>query len=70
MNAEPVEAGSPTTADRRQSADELDASKVLLSRFQKRKESIYATPRSRDGHVDRNYAAKFHEKHTEKGYGK
>lgn len=48
----------------------LDASKVPPSRFQKRKGSIYATPGSRDGHVDRNYATDFHEKHTEKGYGK
>ncbi|CRK27603.1 hypothetical protein BN1723_013997 [Verticillium longisporum] len=43
---------------------------VPPSRFQKRKGSIYATPGSRDGHVDRNYASGFHEKHTEKGYGK
>jgi hypothetical protein len=47
-----------------------DASKVPPSRFQKRKGSIYATPGSRDGHVDRNYAAEFHEKHNAKGYGK
>lgn len=48
----------------------VDASKVPPSRFQKRKGSIYATPGSRDGHVDRNYATDFHEKHTQKGYGK
>ena len=48
----------------------LDASKVPPSRFQKRKGSIYATPGSRDGHVSRNYASEFHEKHAEKGYGK
>ncbi|KAK4462796.1 hypothetical protein QBC42DRAFT_76050 [Cladorrhinum samala] len=53
--------------DRRDS-DEWDASKVPPSRFQKRKGSIYAVPGSRDGHVDSNYAAKFHEKHAEKGY--
>lgn len=47
-----------------------DASKVPPSQFQKRKGSIYATPGSRDGHVDRNYATEFHEKHAEKGYGK
>jgi hypothetical protein len=47
-----------------------DASKVPPSRFQKRKGSIYATPGSRDGHVDRNYASGFHEKHAEKGYDK
>ncbi len=40
------------------------------SRFQKRKGSIYSTPNSRDGHVDNNYASKFHEKHAEKGYDK
>ncbi|KAK4230032.1 hypothetical protein QBC38DRAFT_470386 [Podospora fimiseda] len=45
-----------------------DASKVPPSRFQKRKGSIYAVPGSRDGHIDSNYAQKFHEKHAEKGY--
>ncbi|KAH6668560.1 hypothetical protein F5X68DRAFT_194820 [Plectosphaerella plurivora] len=59
---------SPT--DRRVSTDEWDASKVPPSRFQKRKGSIYATPGSRDGHVDRNYATEFQEKHKAKGYGK
>ncbi|KAI5861646.1 hypothetical protein GGS23DRAFT_143673 [Durotheca rogersii] len=34
--------------------DEWDASKTPPSRFQKRKGSIYATPSSRDGHVERN----------------
>jgi hypothetical protein len=48
----------------------IDAAKVPPSRFQKRKGSIYAVPGSRDGHVDSNYATKFHEKHTEKGYDK
>jgi len=47
-----------------------DASKVPPSRFQKRKGSIYSTPSSRDGHIDSNYAAEFHAKHAEKGYGK
>jgi hypothetical protein len=47
-----------------------DAAKVPPSRFQKRKGSIYAVPGSRDGHVDSNYASKFHEKHSEKGYDK
>lgn len=56
-------------AQDRRGSDEWDASKVPPSRFQKRKGSIYAVPGSRDGHVDRNYAAKFHEKHAEKGYG-
>ncbi|KAK0745123.1 hypothetical protein B0T21DRAFT_97927 [Apiosordaria backusii] len=62
---------SPTPSsprcDRRDS-DEWDASKVPPSRFQKRKGSIYAVPNSRDGHVDSNYAHKFHELHAEKGY--
>ncbi|KAL1871707.1 hypothetical protein VTK73DRAFT_1928 [Phialemonium thermophilum] len=53
--------------DRRMS-DEWDASKVPPSRFQKRKGSIYAVPGSRDGHVDKNYAAKYHEKLVEKGW--
>lgn len=59
----PVLDSSPTS-DRRGSA-EWDASKVPPSRFQKRKGSIYAVPGSRDGHVDSNYSAKFHEKHKE-----
>ncbi|CAK7274085.1 hypothetical protein SEPCBS119000_005989 [Sporothrix epigloea] len=59
--------GSP--GDRRYS-DEWDASKVPPSRFQKRKGSIYSTPGSRDGHVDNNYAAKFHAKHAELGYNR
>ena len=47
-----------------------DAAKVPPSRFQKRKGSIYATPGSRDGHIDLNTQTKFHEKHAEKGYTK
>jgi len=47
-----------------------DASKVPPSRFQKRKGSVYAVPASRDGHVDNNYAHKFHEKLAEKGWVK
>ncbi|KAK3398488.1 hypothetical protein B0T20DRAFT_392888 [Sordaria brevicollis] len=68
-NFSPVSAeGSPTSpADRRMSA-EWDASKVPPSRFQKRKGSIYAVPKTRDGHVDNNYAHAFHQKHMEKGY--
>ncbi|KAK0629948.1 hypothetical protein B0T17DRAFT_487560 [Bombardia bombarda] len=58
---------SSASSDRRNS-DQWDASKVPPSRFQKRKGSIYAVPSSRDGHIDSNYAAKFHEKHAEKGY--
>ncbi|KAJ9155111.1 hypothetical protein NKR23_g2549 [Pleurostoma richardsiae] len=60
-------AASPPPTDHRESA-EWDASKVPPSRFQKRKGSIYAVPASRDGHIDSNYAHKFHEKHAEKGY--
>lgn len=56
---------SPT--DRRMS-NEWDASKVPPSRFQKRKGSIFAVQASRDGLVDRNYAAAFYAKHEEKGY--
>ncbi|KAK6224762.1 hypothetical protein QIS74_03089 [Colletotrichum tabaci] len=69
-DGEPAVALSSSPGDRRASTDEWDASKVPPSRFQKRKGSIYATPGSRDGHVDRNYASGFHEKHTEKGYTK
>lgn len=43
-----------------------DASKVPPSRFQKREGSIYATPGSRDGHVDRNQQKKFLDKLKEK----
>lgn len=42
-----------------------DASKTPPSRFQKRRGSIYATPPSRDGHVDKNYADKYHAKIAE-----
>ena len=46
-----------------------DASKVPPSRFQKRKGSIYATPGSRDGHVERNYQDKYWSKMSEKNWG-
>ncbi|PQE13754.1 C6 zinc finger domain containing protein [Rutstroemia sp. NJR-2017a BVV2] len=48
-----------------------DASKTPPSRFQKRKGSIYATPSSRDGHVDKHIDrdAVFHATHAEKGWG-
>lgn len=49
---------------------EWDASKTPPSRFQRRKGSIYSTPASRDGHVDKNYAEKYHEKLAEKGWDK
>ena len=64
---DPMATASSPVDDRRGS-DEWDASKVPPSRFQKRKGSIYAVPGSRDGHVDSNYATKFHAKHAEKGY--
>lgn len=47
-----------------------DAAKVPPSRFQKRKGSIYATPSSRDGHIDKNYAEKYHAKIAEMKAGK
>ncbi|EGR52116.1 uncharacterized protein TRIREDRAFT_43312, partial [Trichoderma reesei QM6a] len=50
--------------DRRLS-DEWDAAKVPPSRFQKRKGSIYATPSSRDGHVDKNKVEKYFAKIAE-----
>ncbi|KAI0854188.1 hypothetical protein F5Y00DRAFT_256687 [Daldinia vernicosa] len=48
--------------------DEWDAAKTPPSRFQKRKGSIYATPSSRDGHVDRNREAVegFHKAHSQR----
>ncbi|KAJ2973814.1 hypothetical protein NQ176_g6395 [Zarea fungicola] len=61
--SEPPVAAAPKQ-DRRMS-DEWDAAKVPPSRFQKRKGSIYATPSSRDGHVDRNYQEKYHAKIAE-----
>lgn len=62
-------AGDAAKQDRKMS-DEWDASKVPPSRFQKRKGSIYATPSSRDGHVDRNYQDKYHAKIAEMKEGK
>ena len=44
----------------------IDASKVPPSRFQKREGSIYATPGSRDGHVEKNTRKAFAEKLKEK----
>ncbi|KAK6827623.1 hypothetical protein PG990_009236 [Apiospora arundinis] len=48
--------------------DEWDASKTVPSRFQQRKGSIFATPSSRDGHVERNLEkdAEFHKKHSKR----
>ncbi|ETS05129.1 hypothetical protein M419DRAFT_121900 [Trichoderma reesei RUT C-30] len=51
---------------RGRSADKIsDAAKVPPSRFQKRKGSIYATPSSRDGHVDKNKVEKYFAKIAE-----
>ncbi|KAG9237333.1 hypothetical protein BJ875DRAFT_438495 [Amylocarpus encephaloides] len=54
-----------------ETGDEWDASKTPPSRFQQKKGSIYATPGSRDGHLDRYIErdAKYHEKLAEKGWG-
>ncbi|KAK8052533.1 hypothetical protein PG993_003918 [Apiospora rasikravindrae] len=48
--------------------DEWDASKTVPSRFQQRKGSIFATPSSRDGHVERNLEkdAEFHKQHSKR----
>jgi len=62
----PIQSGSPKQ-DRRMSK-EWDASKVPPSRFQKREGSIYATPGSRDGHVERNTQHAFTAKLKEKGW--
>jgi len=64
----PIQSGSPKK-DRRMSK-EWDASKVPPSRFQKREGSIYATPGSRDGHVERNTQTAYHEKLKEKKWNK
>ncbi|KAF5615966.1 C6 zinc finger domain protein [Fusarium tjaetaba] len=75
LNETPVVGSSPQdrrasdAAQDRRMSDEWDASKVPPSRFQKRKGSIYATPGSRDGHVDRNYQDKYWSKMTEKNWG-
>jgi len=62
----------PKKEDRRLSSDEWDASKTPPSRFQQRKGSVYATPSSRDGRVDKNYDrdAAYHAKPAEKGWAK
>ncbi|KPM40089.1 hypothetical protein AK830_g6461 [Neonectria ditissima] len=67
MNESPV---VETTKQDRRMSDEWDAAKVPPSRFQKRKGSIYATPSSRDGHVDKNYQEKYHAKIAEMKGGK
>ncbi|KAK7398047.1 hypothetical protein QQX98_012584 [Neonectria punicea] len=67
MNESPI---AETTKQDRRMSDEWDAAKVPPSRFQKRKGSIYATPSSRDGHVDKNYQEKYHAKIAEMKGGK
>ncbi|KAI1176699.1 hypothetical protein F4777DRAFT_247995 [Nemania sp. FL0916] len=68
-----LDSGSPLERQRTNSrdytnTDEWDASKTVPSRFQKRKGSIYATPSSRDGHVERNRDAveEFHKAHSKR----
>jgi len=70
--AEPAKLATSPKEDRRLSSDEWDASKTPPSRFQQRKGSVYATPGSRDGHVDKNYErdAAYHAKLAEKGWSK
>jgi len=70
-DAQPSKVASSPKDDRRLSSDEWDASKTPPSRFQQRKGSVYATPNSRDGHVDKNYDrdAAYHAKLAEKGWG-
>ncbi|KAE8441292.1 hypothetical protein EG329_005558 [Mollisiaceae sp. DMI_Dod_QoI] len=65
-------AGSPKdpSVDRRVKSDEWDAAKTPPSRFQQPKGSIYATPNSRDAHIDKHIDrdAAFHAKLAEKGW--
>ncbi|KKP07644.1 hypothetical protein THAR02_00319 [Trichoderma harzianum] len=70
VTAEAGEPPVPSGNNDRRLSDEWDAAKVPPSRFQKRKGSIYATPGSRDGHVDKNYAEKYHAKIAEMKGGK
>ncbi|CAJ2501903.1 Uu.00g047560.m01.CDS01 [Anthostomella pinea] len=69
-NADTFEEPAKERAGSRDYSDtaEWDASKTLPSRFQKRKGSIYATPSSRDGHVERNRDAveEFHKAHSKR----
>jgi len=71
-NETKLSSSPPKKDDRRLSSDEWDASKTPPSRFQQRKGSVYATPSSRDGHVDKNYDrdAAYHAKLAEKGWAK
>ncbi|KAI9893142.1 MAG: hypothetical protein M1814_000690 [Vezdaea aestivalis] len=72
LGASPPSAGlvPPTEQRDRRMSREWDASKVPPSQFQKRKGSIYATPGSRDGHVERNDQTAYKEKLKEKGWHK
>ncbi|CAL3962634.1 unnamed protein product [Diplocarpon coronariae] len=51
---------------------EWDASKTAPSKFQQREGSIFATPNTRDGHVDKNIDrdAKYHTRLVKKGWAK
>ncbi|PBP20758.1 c6 zinc finger domain containing protein [Diplocarpon rosae] len=51
---------------------EWDASKTAPSKFQQRRGSIFATPNTRDGHIDKNTDrdAKYHTTLVEKGWAK
>ncbi|KAI2614272.1 uncharacterized protein GGS25DRAFT_517119 [Hypoxylon fragiforme] len=66
-NEQPLERQRTGSRDYSNTA-EWDASKTPPSRFQKRKGSIYATPPSRDGHVERNRDAveEFHRAHSKR----
>ncbi|MCJ1375291.1 hypothetical protein MMC20_006526 [Loxospora ochrophaea] len=59
---------SPEMPRDRRMSKEWDASKVPPSRFQKREGSIFSTPGSRDGHVEkgRDRDQEYHEKLKEK----
>jgi len=65
----PLETDEPSLSSgmekERRLSDEWDAAKVPPSRFQKRKGSIYATPCSRDGLIEKNYAERYHAKIAE-----
>ena len=64
----PLRNADGTLADLTPFPLKTDASKTPPSRFQKRKGSIYATPSSRDGHVERNRDAveEFHRAHSKR----
>ncbi|KIN00238.1 hypothetical protein OIDMADRAFT_54838 [Oidiodendron maius Zn] len=63
-----IQTASAEIDGRHKTADEWDAGKTPPSRFQQMKGSVYATPKSRDSHIDRHADrdAKFHELHDRK----